>query len=249
MRRRDGRQECLHRHGRGRPGARRRQASCARPTAWAGRNARPCRGCTCTSEVADALLAKLAAADATRSASAIPPGASTGSGRSPPQSAYDNYARYIARLRSGGGTPRRAVASSSKAALWHRGFFVRPTIAEAPLDHPLWNEEMFLPILMVHRVASNEEAMALANRSPLGLTAGFYGSAAEIALVQRAHRGRRHVRESSAGRHHRRLARLPGIRRLERLGQHRQGHRLLLLSAAIPARAVPDRGRVMSCRC
>jgi 1-pyrroline-5-carboxylate dehydrogenase len=39
---------------------------------------------------------------------------------------------------------------------------------------------MFLPIVMVHRVSSNEEAMALLNRSPLGLTAGFYGGAAEV---------------------------------------------------------------------
>jgi len=39
---------------------------------------------------------------------------------------------------------------------------------------------MFLPILMMHRVASNDAAMALANRSPLGLTAGFYGGAHEV---------------------------------------------------------------------
>ena len=39
---------------------------------------------------------------------------------------------------------------------------------------------MFLPILMLHRVSSNDAAMALANDSPLGLTAGFYGSADEI---------------------------------------------------------------------
>ena len=39
---------------------------------------------------------------------------------------------------------------------------------------------MFLPVLMLQRVSSNEEAMQLANRSPLGLSAGFYGSSAEI---------------------------------------------------------------------
>jgi 1-pyrroline-5-carboxylate dehydrogenase len=61
---------------------------------------------------------------------------------------------------------------------------VRPTLAEAPPEHPLWQMEMFLPILMSHRVASIHEAMQLANRSPLGLTAGFYGGSGEIAWFQ-----------------------------------------------------------------
>ena len=129
-------------------------------------------------EVADALLAKLAAqVDAIRIGD--PTRREHWLGPVTTQSAYDNYARYIARLRSGGA---RLVSGGEqlKGGALDKGFFVRPTIAEAALEHPLWNEEMFLPILMVHRVASNEEAMALANRSPLGLTAGFYGSAAEI---------------------------------------------------------------------
>jgi hypothetical protein len=71
-----------------------------------------------------------------------------------------------------------AVRSCERALA--QGFFVRPTLAEAPLDHPLWKQEMFLPILMLHRVSSNDAAMALANDSPLGLTAGFYGSADEV---------------------------------------------------------------------
>jgi 1-pyrroline-5-carboxylate dehydrogenase len=33
---------------------------------------------------------------------------------------------------------------------------------------------------MVHRVASNEDAMRLANDTSLGLTAGFYGSPDEV---------------------------------------------------------------------
>jgi 1-pyrroline-5-carboxylate dehydrogenase len=94
-------------------------------------------------------------------------------------SAYDNYARYSAQLRGGGARIVCGGEQLREGAL-ERGFFVRPTIAEAPLEHPLWSEEMFLPILMVHPVPSNEAAMALANRSPLGLTAGFYGAADEV---------------------------------------------------------------------
>ena len=95
------------------------------------------------------------------------------------RAAYDNYARYLATLRGGDARVLSGGEQLRDGALG-RGFFVRPTIAEAPLGHPLWNEEMFLPILMVHRVASREEAMALMNRSPLGLTAGFYGGADEV---------------------------------------------------------------------
>ena len=54
------------------------------------------------------------------------------------------------------------------------------TLAEAPLTHPLWRHEMFLPILMLHRVSTRDEAMQLANDSSLGLTAGFYGDADEV---------------------------------------------------------------------
>ena len=94
-------------------------------------------------------------------------------------SAYDNYARYSAQLRAGGA---RILAGGEqlRTSPFERGYFVRPTLAEAPLQHPLWREEMFLPILMVHRVSSNTTAMALANESPLGLTAGFYGGAEEV---------------------------------------------------------------------
>jgi len=61
-----------------------------------------------------------------------------------------------------------------------RGFYVAPTLAEAPLDHHLWRHEMFLPILMIHRVRDRDEAMRLANDSDVGLTAGFYGAADEV---------------------------------------------------------------------
>ena len=94
--------------------------------------------------------------------------------------AYAGFARYSAQLRESGARVLAGGEQIREAGL-ERGFFVRPTVAEAPLAHPLWDEEMFLPILMMHRVASPEDAMALANRSPLGLTAGFYGGADEVA--------------------------------------------------------------------
>jgi acyl-CoA reductase-like NAD-dependent aldehyde dehydrogenase len=99
------------------------------------------------------------------------------------RSAYENYARYVSMLGSGGAQLLTGGEQLREGAL-AKGFYVRPTIAEAPLAHPLWNEEMFLPIVMLHRVASNDEAMALMNSSALGLTAGFYGSAQEVGWFQ-----------------------------------------------------------------
>jgi 1-pyrroline-5-carboxylate dehydrogenase len=61
------------------------------------------------------------------------------------------------------------------------GHFVAPTLAEAPAGHPLFQEEMFLPILMVCRVKDLDEALLLANDVTLGLTAGCYGSEEEVA--------------------------------------------------------------------
>jgi len=61
------------------------------------------------------------------------------------------------------------------------GHFVAPTLAEAPAEHPLFQEEMFLPILMVNRVRSLDEALERTNGATLGLTAGCYGNEDEVA--------------------------------------------------------------------
>jgi len=95
------------------------------------------------------------------------------------------------------------------------------TIAEAPPGHALWNEEMFLPILMMQRVASNEAAMELRTTPRWDLrpasTAARTRSAGSMSTSRR-----RYLRQPPAGRDHRRLAGLPGLRRLERLGQYRK---------------------------
>jgi len=60
------------------------------------------------------------------------------------------------------------------------GYFCQPTIvADVPLNHKLWKQEMFLPITMVHKVEHLDEAMQLANEVDFGLTAGFFGSKEE----------------------------------------------------------------------
>jgi 1-pyrroline-5-carboxylate dehydrogenase len=93
--------------------------------------------------------------------------------------ALSNYEQYAARLREEGGRILAGGARLSEGEL-SNGFFVAPTLAEAPAGHSLFREEMFLPIVMLCRVASREEAMQLANDSPLGLTAGVYGNDEDI---------------------------------------------------------------------
>ena len=99
------------------------------------------------------------------------------------RSGYEDYARYIGQLRAGGAT-LLCGGEQLREGAFAQGLFVRPTLAEAPPAHPLWQQEMFLPIVMLQRVSSNDEAMALANASPLGLTAGFYGATDEIPWFQ-----------------------------------------------------------------
>jgi 1-pyrroline-5-carboxylate dehydrogenase len=90
-----------------------------------------------------------------------------------------SHARYVRELQDGGATLLAGTAPL-EAGLREQGHFVAPVLAEAPLAHPLWRHEMFVPLLMLHRVESREEAMQLANDSSVGLTAGFYGAADEL---------------------------------------------------------------------
>jgi 1-pyrroline-5-carboxylate dehydrogenase len=90
-----------------------------------------------------------------------------------------NHARYVRELQAGGAT-LLAGTDTLDATLRDTGHFVAPVLAEAPLIHPLWRHEMFVPILMVHRVVDRDEAMRLANDSNVGLTAGFYGGVDEL---------------------------------------------------------------------
>ncbi|HZZ65577.1 MAG TPA: aldehyde dehydrogenase family protein [Candidatus Baltobacteraceae bacterium] len=55
-----------------------------------------------------------------------------------------------------------------------RGYFVSPAIAQLPLSHELFQEELFLPFLAVGIVDSFDQALAESNRSHLGLTGGLY---------------------------------------------------------------------------
>jgi len=93
------------------------------------------------------------------------------------EGAAKDYEKFVADLRGNGrilfGGRRLTDGALGKGA------FCAPTLAEAPADHPLWKQEMFLPIAMVMAVDSLAEAMRHANDVDYGLTAGFYGAKSE----------------------------------------------------------------------
>ena len=62
-----------------------------------------------------------------------------------------------------------------------KGYFCQPTVAvDVPITHKLWQQEMFVPITMIHPVKDLKEAIELANSTRYGLTAGFYGTEEEV---------------------------------------------------------------------
>ena len=93
--------------------------------------------------------------------------------------AQENFRRYCTALASQGASVIAGGHTPTAGAL-AAGYYCEPTLAEAPPEHPLWRQEMFLPIVMLARVPDREAAMALVNDSELGLTAGFYGAADEV---------------------------------------------------------------------
>ncbi len=90
-----------------------------------------------------------------------------------------DFVRYCAEIGAHGGRILVGGERLTGAEFTH-GHFVECTVAEAPAQHPLFGEEMFLPILMVCRVKDVREGVALANESSLGLTAGCYGDDEEV---------------------------------------------------------------------
>ncbi len=55
-----------------------------------------------------------------------------------------------------------------------RGHYVEPTVVGLPSSHRLFRDELFVPFTAVAPVDSLDEALALANDNPYGLTAGVY---------------------------------------------------------------------------
>jgi 1-pyrroline-5-carboxylate dehydrogenase len=94
------------------------------------------------------------------------------------EGSYNDYKNFVEDLdRSGNILTGGKVLTEGEFA---KGYFCAPTVvADVPIDHRLWQHEMFIPVTMVHKVNNLDEAMELANDVDYGLTSGFYGSKEE----------------------------------------------------------------------
>ncbi len=54
------------------------------------------------------------------------------------------------------------------------GFFVKPTLATAKPDWPIWQEEVFVPITLITTYQDFDEAIALQNQVPQGLSSALF---------------------------------------------------------------------------
>jgi 1-pyrroline-5-carboxylate dehydrogenase len=92
------------------------------------------------------------------------------------QAAVDVFERAVGAATRDGGRILTGGHRLTGDAFDH-GFFVEPTIvAGLPREHPLFAEELFVPIVLVADVMTLDEAIDLANRTEYGLTAGIFSA-------------------------------------------------------------------------
>ncbi|HYS98135.1 MAG TPA: aldehyde dehydrogenase family protein [Candidatus Dormibacteraeota bacterium] len=86
------------------------------------------------------------------------------------QSAVDDYSEGLAEMQRQGGR----LVYGGKVLADRQGYFVEPTIVHSNVDMPICKEEVFAPIVHVFEVDSLEEAIAVNNSVPQGLSSGLF---------------------------------------------------------------------------
>ncbi|SFH79824.1 betaine-aldehyde dehydrogenase [Collimonas sp. OK307] len=89
-----------------------------------------------------------------------------------PLSSRQQYRKVQQYIQQGLNAGLNVVTGGGRQPAISRGYFVAPTIfADVPFDSPLWCEEIFGPVLCINTFDSEQEAIAIANRSEYGLVA------------------------------------------------------------------------------
>jgi 1-pyrroline-5-carboxylate dehydrogenase len=87
------------------------------------------------------------------------------------RASYEDFQRFVDLAGDAVRTGGRVLRDGTFA----HGYFVQPTVLTGlPRQHQLMRDELFVPILAVQRVKSLDEALADANDTPFGLTAGLF---------------------------------------------------------------------------
>jgi 1-pyrroline-5-carboxylate dehydrogenase len=90
------------------------------------------------------------------------------------EAAQKTFEDAVALALKDGGRVITGGGACSDGAL-KRGYYVRPTIvAGLAQDHPLMKNELFVPLLCLRTFSSLPEAVAMANDTAFGLTAGIF---------------------------------------------------------------------------
>lgn len=85
--------------------------------------------------------------------------------------ALDRFRSAVEEARADGGT----IEVGGEVLTDERGYFPTPTVVTGlPLDHRLFRDELFVPLLVVGEVESLDQALRQANDSLYGLTAGIF---------------------------------------------------------------------------
>ena len=88
--------------------------------------------------------------------------------------ALRNYERSVERATRDGG---RVLVGGRRitAAPYDHGYFVEQTVIDGlPTGHPMFKEELFVPVVVVADVLTLDQAIDLANATDYGLTAGIF---------------------------------------------------------------------------
>ncbi len=89
------------------------------------------------------------------------------------RAAHESYKNYVAQAAKAG----RVLTGGKvlKEGPLAKGYFVQPTIVDGlPLNHALFREELFVPIVCVSGIDSLEEGLRLSNDTEYGLCAGIF---------------------------------------------------------------------------
>jgi 1-pyrroline-5-carboxylate dehydrogenase len=85
--------------------------------------------------------------------------------------ALDTFTDAVAEAKADGGT----IETGGEVLDAERGYFPTPTVVTGlPLEHRLFKDELFVPLLVVGEVDSLDQALHEANDTAYGLTAGIF---------------------------------------------------------------------------
>lgn len=80
------------------------------------------------------------------------------------------YQQVMQAIRQGQADGVQLLSGGQRPAYLPQGYYVEPTIfVDVPLEHPLWTDEIFGPVVAIRAFQHEQEAIQLANNSIFGL--------------------------------------------------------------------------------